>query len=408
MSSYKTIGGFAAFWLIVIRMSIGWHLMYEGLWKVRTMSTADPWTSAGYLRNSQGPLREEFRKATGDPDETSWLDFDTMVSRWDDWIARFKARHPDLSEDQLKKLDLLVNGPKDFKVKLNRLPDEVSIPKGLAGVIRFDAENKQLIVSGELHMTPRERDTLLRLVDDDPNDDKPPENEAAREFDAAVRRLYQLSSRLSYKDQLTAALKRSTLPDDPSSFDTRIENLASSFGSIQLYRQEAFELYPEKIKSYETALANAEQDFQFDHLEKIGTELQKLRSKLVGPVKSLTKEMQRAAEQLLTPEQLARGPVPEQWTPLRIVDESTMWGLVILGGLLIAGLFSRLSAFAAAFLLTMFYLAMPPFPGVPLPPSPQHALIVNQHMIEILVLLFLAMLPTGKWFGMDAFFGRSN
>ncbi|MEX0725691.1 MAG: hypothetical protein WEB58_11595 [Planctomycetaceae bacterium] len=410
MSNYKFIGGWAVFWLIVIRMSIGWHLMYEGLWKVHTTSTADPWTSAGYLRNSQGPLRQSFREMTGDPDETGWLDYDLMVARWDDWLARFKAHHPDLTEDQLKKLDLLVNGPKEFTAKLNQMPAGVTIPKSLSEVVHFDTKRKLLVVNGELHLTPRERETLLKLVEvkAEPADDEKTENEHAREFHAAVTRLYQLSSRLSYKDQLTVALKRTASKDDEPALDTRIENLSSNFGSIQLYRQEAFELYPEKIKRYESALAHAEQDFQYDHLDKMGTDLQQLRAKLVGPIKALTKQMQRDAEQLLTPEQLARGAVPEPWTRLRFVDASTMWGLVILGGLLIAGLFSRLSAFAAAVMLTMFYLAMPPWPGVPQPPGPQHAFIINQHLIEVLVLLFLAMIPTGKWFGMDALFGRSR
>ena len=31
-------------------MAIGWQFLYEGLWKLNTLSTAKPWSSAGYLR----------------------------------------------------------------------------------------------------------------------------------------------------------------------------------------------------------------------------------------------------------------------------------------------------------------------------------------------------------------------
>ncbi|MFN0195222.1 MAG: hypothetical protein ACKVT0_00625 [Planctomycetaceae bacterium] len=407
MSDRKRLAGIAVFWLIVIRMAIGWHLMYEGLWKVHTLSTAEPWSSAGYLRNSQGPFRQTFRDMTGDPDELQWLDYVTMIAQWDDWLERFRAHHPDLTEEQLAKLDLLVNGPKEFTAKLAQLPSGVEIPKDLAKVVKFDADRKLLIVDGKQHLVPEEREQLLKLVADlEQQDEEQPaasdktEQERAKQFQAAVSRIYQQAAQLSYKERLAVALKGN--PDQVGRiFTDKSGNvLESSIGDIELYRQQ--------IVRYEGALAKAEQDFQYTHLAKISSDLQQLRSKLVGPIKAMTKEMKREADQILDTSQLSRGPVPEPWTQIRKVDFMTIWGLVILGGLLIAGLFSRLSALGAAVLLFSFYLAMPPWPGVPEPPGPQHSLFINQHLIEVMMLLFLAMLPTGKWFGMDAFFRRSK
>ena len=83
-------------------------------------------------------------------------------------------------------------------------------------------------------------------------------------------------------------------------------------------------------------------------------------------------------------------------------DFATMWALTILGLLLIAGLFTKTAAAAAAFMLFSFYLAMPPFPGVPEAPGPEHSLIVNKNLIEVIALLAIAALPTGHWFGVDA------
>jgi hypothetical protein len=41
--------------IVLLRIAIGWQFLYEGLWKLNTLSSAKPWTSAGYLRASRGP-----------------------------------------------------------------------------------------------------------------------------------------------------------------------------------------------------------------------------------------------------------------------------------------------------------------------------------------------------------------
>ncbi|MGV2340437.1 MAG UNVERIFIED_CONTAM: hypothetical protein LVR18_42765 [Planctomycetaceae bacterium] len=48
-----------------------------------------------------------------------------------------------------------------------------------------------------------------------------------------------------------------------------------------------------------------------------------------------------------------------------------------------------------------FYLAMPPLPGLPETPGPEHSLIVNKNLIEVFALAALACLPSGVWFGLD-------
>lgn len=36
--------------LVVLRVGIGWQLLYEGFWKIDTFSSQSPWTSDGYLK----------------------------------------------------------------------------------------------------------------------------------------------------------------------------------------------------------------------------------------------------------------------------------------------------------------------------------------------------------------------
>ena len=55
-------------------------------------------------------------------------------------------------------------------------------------------------------------------------------------------------------------------------------------------------------------------------------------------------------------------------------------------------------------MLISFYLVVPPWPGVPQPPGPEHSFIVNKNLIEALALLAIAAMPTGSWFGLDGIF----
>ncbi|HYW78502.1 MAG TPA: DoxX family protein [Thermoguttaceae bacterium] len=47
----------------LVRIAIGWHFAYEGLWKVLN---PDQWTSAGYLRSAEGPLATMFHWMVAD------------------------------------------------------------------------------------------------------------------------------------------------------------------------------------------------------------------------------------------------------------------------------------------------------------------------------------------------------
>src|SRR4051812_39985931 len=60
--------------LVILRLAIGWHFLFEGLHKVHSASvgetaTSRPFSSAGFFREAQGPLSPVFRSAVGDPDD---------------------------------------------------------------------------------------------------------------------------------------------------------------------------------------------------------------------------------------------------------------------------------------------------------------------------------------------------
>ncbi|MEQ8335831.1 MAG: DoxX family membrane protein [Cyclobacteriaceae bacterium] len=89
---------------------------------------------------------------------------------------------------------------------------------------------------------------------------------------------------------------------------------------------------------------------------------------------------------------------------LSFVDSLNMYGMVILGFGLILGLFTRWLALGGAVLLLLFYLINPPLPGLYYTtPTEGHYLIVNKNLIEMMALVALVFIPTGKFFGLDRF-----
>jgi uncharacterized membrane protein YphA (DoxX/SURF4 family) len=177
-------------------------------------------------------------------------------------------------------------------------------------------------------------------------------------------------------------------------------------GTIDYKTPGEIELYQHMLERYAVNEKKARVDFQQEHLDKQWAELQEKRKKLVDPVNSLTKELHTTGLKVLTVDQLSRGPSPLPVAKEDSVNRNTIYALIVIGFLLIAGLFSRPAAFAGACLLTLFYLSMPPWPGVPEAPGPEHSLIVNKNFIEIIALLALAAMPSGRWMGFDALIRR--
>lgn len=410
-------------WLLVlVRVAIGWHLLYEGLWKIQSQHTTAPWSAEGYLKNATGPMRTTFREMTGDPNDLKWLDYDAMSAKWDGWYQRFTAHYfsgansSDV-ESAKARLDALLNGQPSYSVKLDKLPEaiknKVLVKTKIDGadqpVLWYESENKRLVVDGKLHLLPSELERAKNLVPglaDLPMEkillDKEWEKTANLPPDVvnyvkALVNLDKLQSKLSFRERLAATLK-----GDPERIGV-VQQTAD--GAVIENRMGEIEHYKQKIDRYEAKLRETNQAFEWNHLERMWRELQEQRAQLVNPVKALENELKVEAEKLLTPEQLARGPVPEPMTPMRRINLQTMWGLTIIGGLLIAGLFTRLASFAGAGLLFMFYLAVPPLPGTPPEAGPEHNFIVNKVLVESLMLLAFTALPSGRWFGVDSLIG---
>lgn len=402
--------------LVVLRISIGWQFFYEGLWKLNTMKGPKPWTAEGYLANARGPLRDHFRGKVDDPDGLKKLDYDTMVARWDDWKSRFLAHYPTLDDDQKAALDLLLEGPKQFTQPLDALPPGVDLKKFKPRkykapddwYLRFNAKAKRLETN--LRIIPEEREALLKLAEPqpttedekfeaaDPRTPRPELSAVAKKYQDAITKLVERAGKLSLKERLQVLLK-----EDPERVGVILKEQE---GTTDAVRPGDKQKYEHLLARYESNLKNAKQTFHQDHLANQWAKIVKLKAELIGPVDALTTEYRENAYKLLTVEQTALGPVPEPPSAIGRLNQQTIWLLLVIGGLLMVGLFSRLSSLAAAALLVLFYLPMPPWPGIPDAPGPEHSLFINKNMIEVFACLALASFPTGRWIGLDALVRR--
>jgi thiosulfate dehydrogenase (quinone) large subunit len=71
MNQYASFSRTQAFFLVALRLAIGWHFLYEGLVKVFSPS----WTSSGYLLDSKGFLAPFYRSIALNPEILRIADF---------------------------------------------------------------------------------------------------------------------------------------------------------------------------------------------------------------------------------------------------------------------------------------------------------------------------------------------
>ena len=84
------------------------------------------------------------------------------------------------------------------------------------------------------------------------------------------------------------------------------------------------------------------------------------------------------------------------------VDVITMWGLTLVGLLLVLGLFTRLACVVGIGFILLFYFATPPFVGYfyALPTEGSY-LIVNKNLVELCALLVVLVTGSGRFAGLD-------
>lgn len=113
--------------LVLLRLAIGWHFLYEGWSKLETYQAAAPgngWSAAGYLQHAEGPLASYYRRLLDDPDGVERLTpaddaaeqkqqepLPGLVRSWEDYLKGFQT-HYQLTDPQKEQAGKLLEKAK--------------------------------------------------------------------------------------------------------------------------------------------------------------------------------------------------------------------------------------------------------------------------------------------------------
>jgi len=382
--------------LVALRIAIGWHFLYEGLWKLDSEAQAPVSQPSWYaLASATAALRAAYEPADAPPDPGKADVF------YDDVIRGLRARGRSLSEEQRARLADLrdklklaaTNGPRrqivgfdwlDLRDEVLKLPPEPADTRfssrpflqASAGPFRPLFRTLAGDIDGLERLTPAAAQAALdrRYA------------EILRHYERAKAPFTsEQQQRLAkYRDALKAAIA-TTLSEPPIA--PRIED----------YR---------KMRARVATTASDGLAFGRERLDADRGKLDATADELIALANEPVAELSAQAQSLATLEQLAAGPLPRSAVPGAWIDGVIRWGLTAIGLLLILGLFTPVAAVAAALQLAAFYLASPPWPHLPATEMGGHYLYVDRNLVELLAVLVIAGAGSGRWLGLDALVER--
>jgi uncharacterized membrane protein YphA (DoxX/SURF4 family) len=336
----------ALVFLVLLRIAIGWHFGFEGYEKKRSVDLGPSfynnykvWSSEDYLQQGNGPLAKFVKSRIGDPD-------DQLLAR----VTPRDSRMPELLD-------------KEWDDYFQRFVAHYALDPAKQEAARRVFEDEKGRTVRWLTAKPGSIDWFLsgQWTDFDRTPFK--RNYPGGTYDAET---LSVADRVAeYKDKLA-----------------EYRGLAGT-------------------RSYKLG-----KDVEKSHRPAVRAELGMLRSELQGLVDKRTDEMKKSlADAVLSKDVKALPPPPPPEKPALIkwLDRLTIWTLLIVGGCLMLGLFSRTAALVGAGFLVMTLLTHPPLPWYPEPPNAEgHYIFISKNVIEMLALFMLACIPTGRWFGIDA------
>jgi uncharacterized membrane protein YphA (DoxX/SURF4 family) len=387
--------------LIALRISIGWHFLYEGVWKIDcdagTTSSQPSWYT---LYGATAALRAAYEPTDVAPDPAKADVF------YDDVSRGLRARGRSLSEEQT--------------ARLAELRDEVKL--AAASVVPGRPLRHPIVGFDWLDL----RDEVLKLSPEPAGtrfSSRPFLQASAGPFRPLFRALAGDSDGL---ERLTPASAQAALDRRYAEILRHYERAHTPFTSEQ---QDRLAKYRDALKAaiaaalaeppiapriedyrkmLERVAAAPADDIAFsrERLDADRSKLDATANELVALVNEPVAELSAQAQSLATLEQLAAGPLPRPAEPGAWVDGLVTAGLIAIGLCLILGLFTPVAALAAALQLAVFYLASPPWPNLPATAVGGHYLYVDRNLVELLAALVIASTGSGRWLGLDGIAGK--
>jgi uncharacterized membrane protein YphA (DoxX/SURF4 family) len=388
------------FFLLALRLAIGWHFLFEGLYKVNShygppTETSRPFSSEPYFRVAPGPIGAQMRKQFDDPEETIAQKVRAPKEYTPAAFAKLAvsdqaAACPAVVAQQLDSMETTAQAvikAEAEKQLANADPDEA---KALAAVAAAEEKAvKEAKTDEEKNKAKATADADRKKVKEQYADVRESAKKKAESFEKAAQTMVTVA-KATYARWVYGVDGRSTKVKfiTGETFLTAPERLAH----LDMLRQQL----KEALDAESTGLGNGT-GMNAKHVAEERMDLVTAEIDLAKDANAFVTELKKELNGGKAIEE-----VPHTSNGQRM-DHFTMWFLVVVGGFLMMGLFTRLSCVMAAGFLVMTYLAHPPFPWYPLPPATEgNPVFINKNIIECLALLALACMPTGRWMGLDA------
>jgi uncharacterized membrane protein YphA (DoxX/SURF4 family) len=386
--------------LVVLRLAIGWHLFVEGATKLETFSTGvtgtnKPFSSRGYLQQSQGPLAPFFRGMAGDPDQQLLAQIEhepgklpkALEQQWQDYVVRY-IRHYDLNVEQQQKADALQ------KQHLQKLQEWFNTgSKEVTREYSFASTTPTLTTKARIEEYRKKLQEYRDRVDAwnlrFEKDVSKAKMTSLRGEVAKLRVELQKDlddMQLAFSKELDKLLTPEQLKTDFDKFASRLKAAAQVQG---------YDMDNQAVAELVQAVRDARQ-YQNQKWDVLKTNPDEF-----------FKDMQRDPDvskvlYAVSKKNVAPPLKVEDTRMLDLADRTVAWGLTLCGLGLLLGCFTRLSALGGACLLLLFYLSLPPLPSLPENPLAEGKyLFVNKNLIEALALFVIATTASGRWFGVD-------
>jgi uncharacterized membrane protein YphA (DoxX/SURF4 family) len=385
--------------LVFLRLAIGWHFLVEGIDKIHSVNlgptqTNRPWTSEPYLREASGPLGDFFRHQAGDPEEAALARLTPVppIQGDADLGLRYTSFPPELGKDWDEYYDRFIRFYTDpDPLTMDSLPPEQRAQPNAPEILdEINQDRQKRIAASDPERLKAEADARLK-----------------QQKEVTVRWLTEGRKKVKKTYPSGIVEVEQTTPQ-------RVAEYREQWDKVRAMQNE-------KLPAFG-------QDVLKDQLRSAKAELARLRNDLLKDLAVQTEEMKKGLRDVLPSTLKELGPVPDRLvlrpggvigkvTPDAVfycwdwagharridwIDLVTRYGLAAVGTCLLLGLFTRTACLGGAVFLLLFYLTMPPFPGVPENLRAEgHYLFVNKNLIEMLALLTLATTRSGRWAGLD-------
>ena len=375
---------------IALRIVVGWHFLYEGLWKIDSDTGSASYTTAQYtLQAATARLHDYFARTTDVQLEPAMA----QIDNWYDSIVKSFAAYKQLDDPQKARLAILRD-----KVKLAAVA-AVRGESDPANVVNLDwsyVHEEVLKIAGE---PESERFSSLGYLQSSAGPFRPIFRGLVGDVDG-YERLTAESVRARIQDRYIEILKHFARAGKPLTAEQQ-KRLAEARDAIEasavaIISDAAFAARVADYKGMHERVSGARLDAQYsrERLDADRKKLDLMANEMLAVANEPLSELAVQVHLVANADQLSAGPLPRPKDPAVWIDRGIKVSLVAIGVCLLLGVFTTAAGLAAALQLSVFYLASPPWPGLPAAALGGHYMFVDRNLIELVAALVIASTAT--------------